>query len=158
MFIILRTITYAALFAGVLLVYLPARLMAWTGFTRPASIGGPQLIALVLAGAGALTALWCISTFVRVGKGTPAPFDPPRRLVIAGPYRFVRNPMYMGGGLALGGAALYFASLALLIYGAAFLLVCQLFILLYEEPTLRQTFGPEYHAYCHDVRRWLPRM
>jgi protein-S-isoprenylcysteine O-methyltransferase Ste14 len=94
----------------------------------------------------------------RIGRGTPAPFDPPRRLVIRGPYRFVRNPMYIGAGLALSGAALFYESLPLLIYGGAFLLACHLFVLSYEEPTLKRTFGPDYEAYCHRVRRWWPRL
>ena len=103
-----------------------------------------------------LLALWCISTFVWIGRGTPAPFDRPRRLVIRGPYRFVRNPMYIGAGLALGSAALFYKSLPLLVYGGAFLLACHLFVLSYEEPTLKRTFGPEYEAYCHRVSRWWP--
>jgi len=95
---------------------------------------------------------------VWVGRGTPAPFDPPRRLVIRGPYRFVRNPMYVGAGLALAGAALFYESLPLLAYGGVFLLACHLFVLSYEEPTLKRTFGPDYEAYCHHVNRWRPRL
>ncbi|MDR3772496.1 MAG: isoprenylcysteine carboxylmethyltransferase family protein, partial [Terracidiphilus sp.] len=111
---------------------------------------------MIVGGIGAVVALWCVSTFIWIGKGTPAPFDPPRRLVIRGPYRFVRNPMYMGAGTALAGAALFYRSPTLLAYVAIFLLVAHLFVLLYEEPTLRRTFGPEYEAYCHRVRRWWP--
>ena len=66
--------------------------------------------------AGGALALWCILAFALVGKGTPAPFDPPRRLVVAGPYRYVRNPMYIGAGLALTGAAMFYGSLRLLSY------------------------------------------
>ena len=103
-----------------------------------------------------LLALWCVFAFVRIGKGTPAPFDPPRRLVVRGPYRFVRNPMYIGGGLALGGAALFYESASLLAYAAAFLLAAHFFVVVYEEPTLRRGFGAEYEAYCQRVRRWRP--
>jgi protein-S-isoprenylcysteine O-methyltransferase Ste14 len=95
---------------------------------------------------------------VSIGKGTPAPFDPPRRLVVRGPYRFVRNPMYLGGALTLAGAALFYRSLFLLGYDCIFLLAFSLFVLFYEEPTLRRTFGPDYEAYCHRVARWLPRL
>lgn len=156
MFVAFRAITYATLFIGFLLIYLPARLLSWSGIARPAAIQVPQFLGIVIGSAGAAIALWCIFSFVWLGKGTPAPFDPPRRLVIRGPYRFVRNPMYIGAVLALVGAALFFHSVPLLIYGATFLLVSHLFVVTYEEPTLRRNFGPEYDAYCHRVRRWWP--
>ena len=156
MFVAFRAITYATLFIGLLLVYLPGRVLSSSGIARPAAIAGPQIAGMIVASAGALIALWCIFTFLWIGKGTPAPFDPPRRLVIRGPYRFVRNPMYIGAGLALGGAALFYQSLPLLIYGGAFLLVSHLFVVAYEEPTLRRTFGPDYETYCQRVRRWWP--
>lgn len=156
MFVIFRTITYATLFVGFLLIYLPARLLSWSGLARPAAMEAPQIIGMMIGCAGAVVALWCIVTFVRVGRGTPAPFDPPRRLVIQGPYRFVRNPMYIGGGLALGGAALFYLSAALLLYSGLFLLASHLFVVFYEERALRRNFGPEYEAYCHRVRRWWP--
>lgn len=107
---------------------------------------------------GGALALWCILTFAMVGKGTPAPFDPPRQLVVAGPYRYVRNPMYIGAGLALAGAALFYRSLPLLAYGALFLIATHAFVVIYEEPTLTQLFGQEYRIYQGRVRRWLPRL
>jgi len=103
-------------------------------------------------------ALWCVGAFAWIGKGTPAPFDPPRRLVIRGPYRFVRNPMYIGAATALAGAALFFRSLGLFAFVSGFLLVTHLFVLLYEEPTLRRLFGPEYADYCAHVDRWRPHL
>ena len=156
MFAIVRTITYASIFVGLLLVYLPARILAWSGITRPAVLAWPQIAGIVVATAGALIALSCLWAFAWIGKGTPAPFDPPRKLVVRGPYRFLRNPMYVGAGLAVGGAALFFESIQLLAFVALFLLTTHLFVVLYEEPTLRRTFGPEYKAYCQRVRRWWP--
>jgi protein-S-isoprenylcysteine O-methyltransferase Ste14 len=156
MFVAFRTIVYATLFIGFLLIYLPTRVLSSTGIVRPAALGAPQVAGAIIGTAGVLVALWCISTFVWIGRGTPAPFDPPRRLVIRGPYRFVRNPMYIGAGLALGGAALFYKSVPLLIYGGVFLLACHLFVLAYEEPILKRTFGPEYEAYCQRVSRWCP--
>ena len=158
MFVLVRTVTYAALFIGLVLIYLPARLLSWSGIVRPTTIGVTQVAGMVIGAAGAAVALWCILTFATIGRGTPAPFDPPRRLVIQGPYRFVRNPMYIGAGLALAGAALFYGSWPLLGYAGLFFLVTHLFVVWYEEPTLRQTFGPEYEAYCHEVRRWWPRV
>jgi protein-S-isoprenylcysteine O-methyltransferase Ste14 len=158
MFVFARAVTYAALFIGFVLIYLPGRLLSWTGIVRPASIAVPQIAGMVIGAAGAVVALSCIFTFATIGKGTPAPFDPPRRLVIRGPYRFVRNPMYIGAGLALASAALFYESLPLLGYAGLFLLATHAFVVLYEEPTLRRTFGQEYEAYCRQVRRWWPRV
>jgi len=156
MFVVVRAITFSALFIGFLLIYLPARLLSWSGMVAPPVIGVPQVAGMVIGGAGAVIALWCIFTFASIGRGTPAPFDPPRRLVIRGPYRFVRNPMYIGAALALAGAAMYYHSLGLLAYAGAFLIAVHLFVIGYEELTLRRTFGEEYEAYCRHTRRWLP--
>jgi protein-S-isoprenylcysteine O-methyltransferase Ste14 len=156
MIVLARAVTYAALFIGFVLVFLPARVLSWSGITPPAALGPSQVAGAVVCAAGALLALWCVATFAIAGKGTPAPFDPPRRLVVRGPYGAVRNPMYIGASLALAGAALYYQSGALAGYDALFLLAAHLFVVWYEEPTLRRTFGPEYDAYCRRVRRWWP--
>lgn len=111
MFILFRAITYAALFIAFVLLYLPARLLAWSGINRPTLIETPQIAGMMIGAVGAAVALWCIFTFASLGRGTPAPFDLPHQLVIRGPYRFVRNPMYIGAGLALAGAALFYQSL-----------------------------------------------
>lgn len=155
-FVLVRAITYATLFIGFLLVFLPARVLSWSGITRPVGIGPAQIAGVAVGTGGALLALWCIATFVVVGRGTPAPFDPPRNLVVVGPYRWVRNPMYIGAALALSGAALFYESWALIGYCAAFLFVTYLFVVLYEEPALRATFGDSYVRYCDRVGRWLP--
>lgn len=112
---------------------------------------------MIVGVAGAALALACIVTFALVGKGTPAPFDPPRRLVTSGPYRYLRNPMYAGAGLALLGAALFYESPALLAYAAAFMLIAHGFVLIHEEPALRRLFGSAYEAYCRETDRWWPR-
>jgi protein-S-isoprenylcysteine O-methyltransferase Ste14 len=156
MFVLIRAITYASLFIGFLLVFLPARVLSWSGITRPPSIGAAQIAGAFVGASGAALALWCIATFIVVGRGTPAPFDPPRNLVIVGPYRWVRNPMYVGAALALAGAALFYESWALLGYCAAFLVITHLFVVAYEEPVLRATFRDTYVRYCERVRRWLP--
>jgi protein-S-isoprenylcysteine O-methyltransferase Ste14 len=156
MFILVRAIVYAALFIGFVLVYLPARFLSWSGIVAPATTGPAQVAGIMLVTIGTAIALWCVFTFVFIGKGTPAPFDPPRKLVIRGPYRFVRNPMYIGAGMTLAGAALYYESLSILFYNGLFFLVTHLFVVLYEEPTLRRTFGDEYEAYCRRTTRWWP--
>lgn len=156
MFTIFRALIYASLFVGFLFVYLPARLLARTGIVRPAAIDWPQITGALICAAGVAVALWCVGTFIFVGKGTPAPFDPPRRLVIRCPYRYVRNPMYIGAAFALGGAALFYASLWLLIYDLVLLAMAHTIVVFYEEPTLRKSFGADYETYCRSVRRWRP--
>jgi len=156
-FVLARAVTYATLFIGFLLVALPARVLAWSGIVRPAAVGPIEVAGIAVAVVGGVLALWCVLTFVFVGKGTPAPFDPPRRLVVAGPYRYVRNPMYLGAVLALCGGALYYRSTALLGYAALFFLAMHLFAVAYEEPMLEHLFGEDYRAYRTAVHRWLPR-
>jgi protein-S-isoprenylcysteine O-methyltransferase Ste14 len=157
MFVLVRAVTYATLFIGFLLVFLPAQLLARFGVPAPERIGAVEIAGGVLALGGFVIAVACILTFVFVGRGTPAPFDPPRRLVVRGPYRIVRNPMYVGAGLVLIGAALFYQSVVLLVYAAVFLLAMHLRVVLSEEPTLRGTFGDEYQAYQQRVGRWWPR-
>jgi protein-S-isoprenylcysteine O-methyltransferase Ste14 len=156
MFVLIRTLTYASLFIALVLVFVPAQVLTWSGITRPAEIGAPQVVGVLVALVGAVLALSCVFTFAGVGRGTPAPFDPPRRLVVQGPYRFVRNPMYVGATVALGGAALFYESPALLAYTGLFLVIAHWFVIWYEEPHLRRTFGEEYRAYCSRVPRWWP--
>jgi protein-S-isoprenylcysteine O-methyltransferase Ste14 len=156
MFVLVRTIVYATLFIGLVLIYVPASLLSQSGVTGPTTLGLPQVAGMIVGAVGAVIALWCIFTFPTKGKGTPAPFDPPRRLVTVGPYRFVRNPMYIGAVVALAGASLFYESVPILIYTVVFFLAMHLFVLWYEEPTLRSSFPNEYEAYCGRVRRWLP--
>jgi protein-S-isoprenylcysteine O-methyltransferase Ste14 len=156
MLALFRAIVYAALFIGLVLVFIPQQILTATGITRPAHLGLIQIAGLALVVLGGALAIWCIFTFAVVGKGTPAPFDPPRQLVAAGPYRWVRNPMYLGAGAALAGAALFYQSAALVAFAAGFLLVTHLFVVFYEEPTLERTFGAQYADYRNAVPRWIP--
>ena len=158
MWVLIRAVTYATLFVGVVLVFLPSRVLSWSGITPIPVIGVWQVFGMMVAGLGAAIALWCILTFVFLGKGTPAPFDPPRRLVVRGPYGIVRNPMYVGASLALAGAALVYKSIPLLSYAALLGLITHVFVVFYEEPTLRRTFGNDYEAYCGRVGRWWPKL
>jgi len=118
--------------------------------------GWTPALGIALMVAGGTLAFACIATFVIRGEGTPAPMDPPRKFVAAGPYQFVRNPMYIGGFIVLAGFGLYEQSPAILLFSLPWLLLAHLFVILYEEPHLRATFGAPYEAYCHSVRRWLP--
>ncbi|HXD33728.1 MAG TPA: isoprenylcysteine carboxylmethyltransferase family protein [Pyrinomonadaceae bacterium] len=158
MFVLVRAATYSALFIGFLLVFLPQRLLSWSGLTPTAGIGTTQVLGIISSALGGALAVWCILTFVFVGKGTPAPFDPPRKLVVRGPYKFLRNPMYVGAALALVGAALYYWSFPLFSYAVLFLLAMHAFVVFYEEPTLRRNFGDDYADYYAQVGCWWPKI
>jgi protein-S-isoprenylcysteine O-methyltransferase Ste14 len=95
--------------------------------------------------------------FAVTGEGTPAPIDPPKKFVAKGFYRWTRNPMYVGGFLILAGEALLYYFWPLFIYLLAISIVVNLFVLYYEEPTLRKKFGRAYERYCKEVPRWIPR-
>lgn len=112
-------------------------------------------IALVVAGVGLYA--WCLRVFAVVGRGTPATWDAPRRVVTAGPYGWVRNPIYLAALLIVVGEAVLFLSPTLLVYAIALGLGFQLLVLGYEEPTLGRRFGAEYDAYRQHVPRWIPR-
>jgi len=157
MAVLIRAITYASLFIGLVLVFLPTQLISWSGVSEPQRMGVLQAAGTVVGAIGAGVILWCVLSFVMLGKGTPAPFDPPRRLVVRGPYKFVRNPMYIGAVLALAGAAFFYESPALACYAALFFVLTHAFVVWYEEPSLRSTFGAEYERYCKLTRRWWPK-
>jgi acid phosphatase (class A) len=112
---------------------------------------------LVLAGFGVALVLSCIAAFALVGKGTPAPFDPPREFVAVGPYRWVRNPMYLGAVSVICGAGLYLGSAGAIAVAAFFVLLAHAFVVFYEEPSLEERFGDSYLRYKKSVTRWLPR-
>lgn len=158
MFALIRALTYVTAFVGLVLVFLPSRMLAEARIARPAEVGATQIGGLVMAGTGGSLLVWCVLTFAFIGRGTPVPFDPPRRLVVRGPYRFVRNPMAIGAGITLAGAALFYESPTLFAFTGIFVVVIHLFVVLYEEPVLGRTFGQEYAAYCDSVRRWRPRL
>jgi len=106
---------------------------------------------------GFIILLWCFWDFVQKGKGTPAPIDPPKELVVAGLYKYVRNPMYVGAFLINAGYFLWFGYWNLLFYLLAYSLMVHVFVTLYEEPHLKKTFGLSYEDYLKKTPRWIPR-
>ncbi len=101
--------------------------------------------------------LWCAGAFTFIGKGTPAPIDAPKVLVIQGPYRWVRNPMYVAVLSVLVGEALLFRSFLLAGYALVFWAAVHAFVVVVEEPSLRHQFGADYETYLGAVPRWIPR-
>jgi protein-S-isoprenylcysteine O-methyltransferase Ste14 len=124
------------------------------GVSLPAVGKIPGAILVVL---GAILALACAGVFISRGRGTPAIFDAPRAFVAAGPYRYVRNPMYIGGLMLLLGFGLYLRSISMLFLAFLLFPLVHLFVVLYEEPTLTRRFGSSYQEYFRTVRRWIPR-
>ncbi len=100
--------------------------------------------------------LSCVWNFIFIGKGTPAPIDPPKELVAVGLYRYIRNPMYASGIIVLLGWLVWSPSLPLLIAPILFFAAAHSFVLLYEEPTLKRKFGAAYEDYLQRVPRWIP--
>jgi protein-S-isoprenylcysteine O-methyltransferase Ste14 len=123
----------------------------------PFDWGRMHLLGLLLLVPGLAIIIWCFIDFIQRGRGTPAPYDPPRRLVTAGLYRYVRNPQYIGVVLVAMGEALWAGSPILLAYAAFLALGYHLFVRFYEEPTLHKLFGKDYERYCATVPRWLPK-
>src|SRR5262249_14965371 len=134
----------------------PLLLLHATGRVPFEGVGLLRLSGVVPILVGGLTLLWAMWDITSAGRGTPAPFDPPTELVVRGPYRFVRNPMYLGDLLVLSGESLLFGSVLLLLYALVMLGVFHLFVVLYEEPTLRRLFGSSYERYHQTVSRWMP--
>ena len=152
----LKTLIFTILVPGTLLGIVPWLLLHRSGETVMPSFTG-WLIGLLPFLGGVILYLWCAGAFAFIGRGTPAPIDAPVFLVRSGPYRWARNPMYIGVFSVLFGEAILFHSLLLVGYMLLAGIVVHLFVVFYEEPTLRRRFGESYEAYLRTVPRWLPR-
>jgi protein-S-isoprenylcysteine O-methyltransferase Ste14 len=155
---IAKALLFTILVPGTVTVYVPHRILLSRGPADALPIGPLRYLGAALLAAGAAAYLWCAWDFASAGRGTPAPIDPPKRLVVRGLYRRVRNPMYLGILLVLSGEALFFRSRALLGYAGLVFLFFFLFVVAYEEPALTRKFGEEYERYCDRVPRWIPRL
>jgi protein-S-isoprenylcysteine O-methyltransferase Ste14 len=152
----LRTLLFTLIVPGTVLALVPFGLLA-AGGSPALHLGAVRWSGLLPVGFGLVIIAWCFGDFVRRGRGTPAPYDPPRELVVAGLYRCVRNPQYVGVFLVTVGEALLAESVVLLGYAALLVVAYNLFVRYYEEPTLGRLFGSAYARYRESVPRWLPR-
>jgi protein-S-isoprenylcysteine O-methyltransferase Ste14 len=151
-----RTALFAVLVPGAELVLFPLAVVL-LGLGPRLDLGPARYAGLMPLLAGLALILRCFADFVRRGRGTPAIYDPPRELVVAGPYRYVRNPQYVGVVLVIVGEALLTGAAALFGYAAVMAVGYHLFVRYYEEPTLGRLFGEAYTRYRGAVPRWLPR-
>lgn len=148
-----RNLVFTVVVPGTVGVYVPLFIVG-SGGTLPAPAVWPGFALVVI---GVVLYGWCLGLFALVGRGTPGPWDSPRRLVATGPYRWVRNPIYIAVLAVVLGEATLFRSLPLLIYAGAVAIAFHVFVIAYEEPTLRDSFGESYREYTGQVSRWLPR-
>jgi protein-S-isoprenylcysteine O-methyltransferase Ste14 len=150
----LKNLAFVILVPGILAVWLPVRVLAGESF----SIEGVRILGLCPLILGAACMLWCVYDFWKSGRGTPAPIDPPKALVVKGFYRYVRNPMYIGVLSVVLGEAICYSSWSIVLYGICASFLFHGFIILYEEPALTRTFGQEYLDYKRQVPRWFPSL
>ena len=143
---------------GTLAVFVPWRMTHWHFAPALFGFSGFRVIGVIMIIAGLPVLLDSFARFAIQGLGTPAPVAPPQHLVVTGLYRYVRNPMYVAVLLLIFGQGLLFGNVRLLEYGIAVWLAFFLFVLIYEEPTLRSKFGDEYQVFCANVPRWIPRL
>jgi len=153
MMLLLKNLLFTVVVPGTIAVYIPLFLAR---DRRPAS-RLVFLLALVLLVIGSAIYAWCVWDFAAFGRGTPAPIDAPKKLVVRGLYRYTRNPIYVGVLTVLLGWTVMFGGMTLLIYAFCVGICFHLFVVLYEERRLRRQFGGEYRDYCAKVGRWLPR-
>ena len=155
---ILGSFVFFLIAPGVVAGVVPFALVGWT--FRPPLLGlpGERLVGIVAVGVGLACLVDCFARFVLEGRGTPGPVEQTEVLVASGLYRFVRNPMYVCVLTIVLGQALLFGQDLLLPYAGVVLVSFYLFVILYEEPTLRRRFGASYESYCLHVRRWWPRL
>jgi protein-S-isoprenylcysteine O-methyltransferase Ste14/8-oxo-dGTP pyrophosphatase MutT (NUDIX family) len=151
---ILRTLVFGALAPALALVLIPALILSATGTEGEGGV--LRLVGLVPLVLGIAILAWCFAGFIVEGEGTPAPYDPPHRLVTGRLYGWMRNPMYAAVTTVVLGEAMFYGSVALLAWAAVVWVLMNFFVILYEEPNLRRRFGAPYEVYLERVPRWIP--
>ena len=154
---IIGSVVFFAAVPGVVAGWIPYALSAWRKQEPVLGLSASRAFGAILLLIGLAGLIDCFARFAVQGHGTPAPVAPTDRLVVTGLYRYVRNPMYLAVVSIIVGQGLALGSVLLLAYAAAVWLLCHLFVLIYEEPTLRRQFGESYRVYESRVRRWSPR-
>ena len=151
-----RNVAMIVLFPGTVVVYIPYRLLPSYGVPEFTPLSLTQYAAMLLLAIGAAILFKSIWSFADVGKGTLAPFDETRRLIVVGLYRYVRNPMYVGVILILLAESWFFWSAILITYSGVCFVIANVIVIGYEENRLRYKYGDEFRRYCEHVGRWIP--
>jgi protein-S-isoprenylcysteine O-methyltransferase Ste14 len=154
---IIGTIVFVLVMPGSVIGLVPFLLSGWR--LQPPLLG---MVALRWLGAlllllGTPVFIDFVVRFVREGRGTPVPVAPTQRLVVGGPFRYVRNPGYLAVLSMISGQGLFLGNEDVLLYAFCVAIGFHLFVVLYEEPALRRQFGARYQSYCSEVPRWIPR-
>ena len=151
---VLKSILFLIFAPGLAAGYVPLALLQKGPKTETLVFAYPAFPLWLIGAFALLNSFW---NFIVEGRGTPAPVDPPKELVVAGLYRYVRNPMYVGVILILLGHFFWFGFWLLLAYACFFWIAAHIFVTLYEEQTLRKKFGAAYEDYLQAVPRWIPQ-
>ena len=155
---ILGSAFFLVIAPGIVAGYVPRRISGWRMRAPLLHFSPFRWLGVLLIVAGLPLLLDSFARFALKGLGTPAPVFPTRHLVVSGLYRYVRNPMYLAVAAVIVGQGLMFGDVRVLEYGLLVCLGFHLFVLFYEEPTLRRSFGTEYETFCANVARWIPRL
>lgn len=150
-FLIFKSLLFSVLIPGSVAVLIPLLISENDSQGLCSIYSGSFLLAT-----GLVIYCWCMWDFVLTGRGTPAPIDAPKYLVVRGLYHYTRNPMYIAVLLAILGWAWFFSDTLLLAYWICVAICFQLFVVFYEEPRLKQLFAEEYSRYLASVNRWVP--
>ena len=143
---------------GTACVLIPFYILNRAQISLTPPLGILQVMAILIAGLGTCMIIWVSTAFVRQGKGTPIPIDPPTRFVVTGLYRYVRNPMYVGAVLIVLAEAVYFQYAWLVLYAIGLWAVLHIALVIFEEPQLKKRFGSDYEQYLKTVPRWIPKL
>ena len=153
----LGSLAFLVIAPGVVAGLIPWLITQWSPLPPSEGSGALRWAGLILVGAGLVIVVEAFARFAWEGLGTPAPVAPTRTLVVSGFYHYVRNPMYVAVTALIFGQAVLFASWGVAFYGVLIVAAFDTFVRLYEEPTLRATYGEQYAAYCAATPRWIPR-
>jgi protein-S-isoprenylcysteine O-methyltransferase Ste14 len=155
---ILGSAIFLVIAPGIVAGYVPWLICKWHVGAPLLGITSLRVVGVLLVAAGLPVLLDSFARFALQGLGTPAPILPTQHLVVSGLFRYVRNPMYVAVLSLIFGQGLLFGSIPVIEYGVAVWVAFYLFVLVYEEPTLRKSYGGEYEEFCANVPRWIPRL
>ena len=155
---ILGSAIFLVIAPGIVAGYIPWRICRWHVGAPLLGTTSLRVLGTLFIAAGLPVLLDSFARFALQGLGTPAPIFPTQHLVVSGLFRYVRNPTYVAVLLPILGQGLLFGSVRVLEYGIAVWVGFYLFVLIYEEPTLRKSYGREYEEFCANVPRWIPRL